>query len=197
MAAVVWTPECDDTSALRVLLQAAEDRNEVGELLAIRDRNGHNVLHFVQGPAQVRVLLAALTSLTLPAACKPPIIHALPELLPYAIREVVVSFLPYPVDKLLNQQTLLGGRTPMMSAVPEPPTDEAGNALAIIQLLIDAGADPNLTDSWGCTALDDASETYGWYMERFLDGIEDDEYEMRQARRLRDYLASVTGTDAQ
>merc|ERR1711964_455937 len=131
---VMWQtgPKTDAVTVpmLGLLLNAAAERGELGELLAIRDHadfGGSTVFHLAGSYAQLQTLLRALTS-----SRRAP----LPEIFPGPIKDVIASFLPNP----LNQHGT-SGFTPIMSMVYD---GRHGHDLPMVRLLVDAGADPNL-----------------------------------------------------
>merc|ERR1711964_30388 len=134
-----------DTPMLRLLLDTAAERGQVRDLLAIEDGQSMNVFHELSDMGSIPQILLD----TLARANRSPITPA--GILPADICELIRSFLPNPLDQLCNTQAQVEGRpfgmTPIMFAAcnDEPFT---------VRQLVDAGANPNLTNTFGMTALD-------------------------------------------
>jgi len=142
-----WSDHGDDhkgLAVLQLLLDTAEQRGELRELLEITDGNGANILHWQHSltPARLRIILEAVAK-----------ISSLPtKSFPSDICELIRSFLARP---LLDQRAFYE-RTPLVHLVHYtrgysfPPPD----ALYKARMLVQAGADPNLITSDRQTALD-------------------------------------------
>jgi len=131
---------------LGLILDTAAERGQVRDLLAITMEDGHNVFHELSATGSIpQILLDALAR-----ANRSPITPA--GILPADICELIRSFLPNPLDQLCcNTQAQVEGRpfgmTPIIFAAC------SGKFLTVRQL-VDAGANPNLANTFGMTALD-------------------------------------------
>merc|ERR1711964_308453 len=135
-----------DTPMLRLLLDTAAERGQVRDLLAIEDGQSMNVFHELSDMGSIPQILLD----TLARANRSPITPA--GILPADICELIRSFLPNPLDQLCcNTQAQVEGRpfgmTPIIFAAC------SGKFLTVRQL-VDAGANPNLANTFGMTALD-------------------------------------------
>merc|ERR1712096_33670 len=155
-----------------ILLRTAEEQGLLRDLLAITEDDGDNVFHFhwPRCRALLRILLEALERLC-PTAPDSDCLHRaatraavseglLARGVPADISGLVLSFLPPFCQlryNLLNQKRASGGHgyTPLHRAVKTfGPT--ADGAEDVVKLLVEAGADPDITDRHGDTALDEA-----------------------------------------
>merc|ERR1711964_786059 len=101
-----------DTAVLELLLNTAEERGQLSELLAITTEFGKSVFHEVANTEQLQILVEAGTR------CKQRTAQAVRDGLPHfpdAIADLVLGFLPDPLASV--NQKLCGGTTPLMLAV--------------------------------------------------------------------------------
>lgn len=108
---------------------------------------GWNIFHNVacEGDAtQLRILLEAANRAKIKPICN-ELLASLP--VPRVIKQVIASFLPSPfINVRESPEKRRCGRTPLMLAT--------SHGVPILKLLIEAGADPTITDAEGRTALD-------------------------------------------